>query len=129
MKLALIVAPVIVAPGLGRIPVAAQVTTSMGQQEPGFQNGQSVELQAQAQPPSTGVFCIEEMTATFCNVPHGPRHGWLRFERRVGRVSGPSGSGGRSRRQRFVAAALPKGTAVQRTVQLSIEKSDKIYLC
>jgi len=28
-----------------------------------------------AQAPVTGVFCIEEMTGTFCNVPAGPNAG------------------------------------------------------
>jgi hypothetical protein len=48
-------------------PAAAQVATSMGQQS-GGQGGPSARTQA----PTTGVFCIEEMTATFCNVPTGP---------------------------------------------------------
>jgi len=46
--------------------VAAQVST--GQQRSGVQGRQSAPSQA----PTTGVFCIEEMTATFCNVPSGP---------------------------------------------------------
>jgi len=86
-KLALIVAPVLAAS-----PVAAQVTTSMGQQELGFQSGQSAEPQAQAPPPSTGVFCIEEITATFCNVPTGPGTGGYGSSGGSG-GSGPSGSG------------------------------------
>ena len=61
--------------------VAAQVATSnrqqqlgiggqlapLGQQRAGVQGRQSAPPQA----PTTGVFCIEEMTATFCNVPSG----------------------------------------------------------
>src|SRR5262245_11542774 len=39
-----------------------------GQRQPGVQGRQSVPSQA----PTTGVICIEEMTATFCNVPSGP---------------------------------------------------------
>ena len=62
--------------------VAAQVSTlngqqqlglggqlaPFGQQRPGVPGRQSAPSQA----PTTGVFCIEEMTATFCNVPSGP---------------------------------------------------------
>ena len=48
--------------------VAAQVATLNGQQRAGVQGRQSAPSQA----PTTGVFCIEEMTATFCNVPSGP---------------------------------------------------------
>jgi len=45
-------------------PAAAQVPTSTSQQR----SGQSASSQA----PTTGVFCDEEMTATFCNVPTAP---------------------------------------------------------
>jgi hypothetical protein len=48
--------------------VVAQVATLNGQQRAGVQGRQSAPSQA----PTTGVFCIEEMTATFCNVPSGP---------------------------------------------------------
>ena len=53
---------------LAASPAAAQVATSMGEQQSGDQSSQSTPTQA----PTTGVFCIEEMTATFCNVPTGP---------------------------------------------------------
>ncbi len=53
---------------LAASPVAAQVAMSNAQQQTGGLGGQSVPTQA----PTTGVFCIEEMTATFCNVPTGP---------------------------------------------------------
>jgi hypothetical protein len=75
-KVALVVALIaIVFPAVS--PVSAQVGTSNGQeriaapnspQQPGSQSGQRVPSQA----PTTGTFCIEEMTATFCNVPVGP---------------------------------------------------------
>jgi hypothetical protein len=51
-------------------PAAAQVATSNGQQSTG-RAGQSSGSQA----PTTGVICIEEMTATFCNVVTGPSSG------------------------------------------------------
>jgi hypothetical protein len=50
---------------LATSPAAAQVATSGQQQQTG---GQSAPTQA----PLTGIFCDEEMTATFCNVPIGP---------------------------------------------------------
>ena len=53
---------------LAAAPVAAQVAMSNGPQQAGGRGGQSAPTQA----PTTGVFCIEEMTATFCNVPTGP---------------------------------------------------------
>ena len=56
---------------LAASPAAAQVATSLSQQQLG---GQSVESAA-TQAPTTGVFCIEEMIATFCNVPSGPSEG------------------------------------------------------
>ena len=46
-------------------------TGALGQQQSGGQSGQSAPTQV----PTTGVFCIEEMTATFCNVPTGPNTG------------------------------------------------------
>jgi hypothetical protein len=54
-KLALIAALLLAAS-----PAAAQVATS----------GQQQLLGGQA--PTTGIFCDEEMTATFCNLPTGP---------------------------------------------------------
>jgi hypothetical protein len=61
--------------------VAAQVSTRNGQQQLGlggqlapFGQQRSVvqgRQSAPSQAPTTGVFCIEEMTATFCNVPSG----------------------------------------------------------
>ena len=56
---------------LATSPAAAQVATSLSQGQLG---GQSIQS-AGAQAPTTGVFCIEEMTATFCNVPSGPSEG------------------------------------------------------
>src|SRR6516225_2129722 len=52
-------------------PAAAQVATSLSQQQLGGQSIQSAGTEA----PRTGVFCSEEMTATFCNVPSGPSEG------------------------------------------------------
>ncbi len=49
-------------------PVAAQIATSNGQ----LQLGNQSALSASSQAPTTGVFCIEEIIATFCNVPTAP---------------------------------------------------------
>jgi hypothetical protein len=62
-KLALIYALLLVAS-----PAAAQLATSSEVQQLG---GPAVQSTATVAPP-IGVFCIEEMTATFCNVTTGP---------------------------------------------------------
>jgi hypothetical protein len=62
-KLALIYALVLVAS-----PAAAQLATTSEVQQ---LRGPAVQSTATVAPP-TGVFCIEEMTATFCNVTTGP---------------------------------------------------------
>ena len=62
-KLALIYALLLVAS-----PAAAQLATSSRVQQLGGPAVQSTPTVA----PLTGVFCIEEMTATFCNVTTGP---------------------------------------------------------
>jgi len=64
-KLALIYALLLAAS-----PAAAQVATSVEVQQLGGPPVQSTPIEA----PRTGVFCIEEMTATFCNVPTGPNN-------------------------------------------------------
>ena len=61
-KLALIYALLLAAS-----PAAAQLATSSRVQE---LNGQSVQT-TPIEAPTTGVFCIEEMTATFCNESQG----------------------------------------------------------
>ena len=76
-KLALIAALLLTASS-----VAAQVSTLNGQQQLGLRGqlapfgqqrpGVPGRQSAPSQTPTTGVFCIEEMTATFCNVPSGP---------------------------------------------------------
>lgn len=58
-------------------PVSAQVGTSNGLVQIATPNGQlglgsRGGQPAPSQAPTTGAFCIEEMTATFCNVPVGP---------------------------------------------------------
>src|SRR5262249_6367308 len=53
---------------LATSPAAAQLATPQRVQQ---LNGQSVQSTPTVAP-TTGVFCIEEMTATFCNVVTGP---------------------------------------------------------
>jgi len=53
---------------LAASPAAAQLATSSRVQQLGGLPVQSTPTVA----PTTGVFCIEEMTATFCNVTAGP---------------------------------------------------------
>ena len=62
-KLALIFALLLAAS-----PAAAQLATSSRVQQLGGESVQSTPTVA----PTTGVFCIQEMTATFCNVVTGP---------------------------------------------------------
>jgi hypothetical protein len=96
-------------------PAAAQVSTSSNQQ--GLSPGQTGELAPTQAAPTTGVSCVEEMTATFCNAPTGPNTG--------GYGGGAGGSGAarlwigerarrwrQRRRQCVVAPALPWRTAV-----------------
>ncbi|MGB7100556.1 MAG: hypothetical protein WBD95_17565 [Xanthobacteraceae bacterium] len=82
---------------LATSPVAAQVATN-GQQQSGAtsdeqqvggQNGQSAGSQA----PTTGVICLAEMTATFCNVATSPNTNGYGSTGGSGSSSG-SGSGG-----------------------------------
>jgi hypothetical protein len=97
-KLALIAALLLAAS-----PAVAQVATS-GQQQLSGQSGESA--------PTTGIFCDEEMTATFCNVPSGPNtsgYGSGNVFTSTGGsgssgVSGPSGSAATS------PAILPCGS-------------------
>ncbi len=72
-------------------PVAAQVTTPNGQIQLGNQSGLS------APSPTTGVFCIEEITATFCNIPTAPNTDGYGSSSRAAPSSGTvSGSGSAS---------------------------------
>jgi hypothetical protein len=56
---------------LAASPAAAQLATPNGQAQSPTQRGATGSTQA----PATGVFCIEEVTATFCNVVTGPNAG------------------------------------------------------
>ena len=53
---------------LAASPAAAQLATSQRVQQLGGESVQTTPIEA----PRTGVFCIEDMTATFCNVTTAP---------------------------------------------------------
>src|SRR5215469_3493239 len=76
-------------------PAAAQVATPNGLGQLPLQSGATAGAtgttggaSGSAQRPTTGVFCIEEMTANFCNVVSGPNTGGY------GATSGSGSSGG-----------------------------------
>ena len=96
-KVALVVALIaIVFPAVS--PVSAQVGTSNAQEriaapntpQSGSQSGQPAPSQA----PTTGTFCIEEMTATFCNVPVGPNTNGYGSAAGTASTSGSASTGG-----------------------------------
>jgi hypothetical protein len=70
MLIAVLVLSVLVV--LAASPAVAQRATSNGQSQSAAQGVLSAPTPAPSQGPTTGVFCIEEMTATFCNVVTGP---------------------------------------------------------
>jgi hypothetical protein len=72
---------------LAAAPAAAQPATTNNQARPATQNGVTGSTQA----PITGVFCIQEMTANFCNVVTGPNTGGYGARNGSGSSSGPGG--------------------------------------
>jgi len=68
-------------------PAAAQSVTPNGQAQASTQGGATGSTQA----PITGVFCIEEMTANFCNVVTGSNTGGYGARSGSPSTSGPSG--------------------------------------
>jgi hypothetical protein len=150
-KLALIAALVLVTPVLASFSVQAQtsptnattnsqLTNSTTANALGVTTGTPTTSQQQTsnRSPTTGVICIEEMTATFCNVPSGPntngriaRRIWIgqrdRLERRIGidRWFG-IGCGERRRcRQYIFHPGLRRLSNGQRVVQLICNCSDE----
>jgi len=69
---------------------AAQVATPNGQAQSPIQGRATGSTQA----PTTGVFCIEEMTANFCNVVTGPNTGGYGARSGSGSNGGSSGGPG-----------------------------------
>ena len=70
-------------------PLAAQAATSNGQQQLFTSSGQS----QQSRGATSGVICMEEMTATFCNVVTGPNNSGYGSSSGSG-SSAATGSGG-----------------------------------
>jgi hypothetical protein len=68
-------------------PAAAQLATPNDQIRSPTQGKPTGSTPA----PITGVFCIEEMTATFCNVITGPNTGGYGARNGSGSSSGPGG--------------------------------------
>jgi hypothetical protein len=68
-------------------PAAAQLATPNGQSQSSTQGSATRSTQA----PIAGVFCIEEMTANFCNVVTGPNTGGYGARSGSGSGSGPGG--------------------------------------
>jgi len=108
---------------LAASPAAAQLATSQRVQR---LNGQSVQSTPTVAP-TTGVFCIEEMTATFCNVVTGPNTSGYGSRS----VSTSSSRAAVKRRicierrpwcHQSVDPTLLKRTAVQRTLQLTKQR-------
>jgi hypothetical protein len=74
-------------PAFAAAPAAAQLATTNNQVRSATQSGVAAPTQA----PVTGVFCIQEMTANFCNVVTGPNTGGYGARNGSGSSSGPGG--------------------------------------
>jgi hypothetical protein len=86
-----LIAAAIAAVAFTALPAAAQVATPNGRVTSPTQGGSTGSTQA----PITGVFCIEEMTANFCNVVTGPNTSGYGARTGSGSSSGTSaGAGG-----------------------------------
>jgi hypothetical protein len=86
---------------LATSPAAAQVVTTNGQLQINTPGGQQLSAtqngrSATSQAPTTGTFCIEEMTATFCNVPTSPNTNGYGSVGGVSTSGGGASSGGQS---------------------------------
>ena len=86
-RFCLIACLVFAAPVFAASPGAAQLATTNNQVRSATENGVAGSTQA----PITGVFCIEEMTANFCNVVTGPNSGGYGARNGAGSSSGPGG--------------------------------------
>jgi hypothetical protein len=132
MKKAALVVALIAAVFPAVSPVSAQVGTLNGQQQVATPNGQPLlgsrgRQPAPSQAPTTGTFCIEEMTATFCNVPVGPNTNGYGSAAGTASTSGSASIHRRRRvrgkrrrgRQRVIASAVHARAGGKRTLQLT----------
>jgi len=81
---------VFAASAFAALPAAAQPATTNNQVRSATQSGVAGATRA----PITGVFCIEEMTANFCNVVTGPNSGGYGARNGSGSSNGTGGSAG-----------------------------------
>jgi hypothetical protein len=89
-RLALIAALIVAAS-----PATAQRATTADQSQAAALGVTSIPAApAPPQAPTTGVFCIEEMTATFCNVVSGPNTNGYGTRSTAGSSGGSGTSGG-----------------------------------
>jgi hypothetical protein len=124
-KLALMVALVLVTPELASFNVQAQtsptnattnsqLTNRNAANALGVTTGTPTTSQQQTsnRSPTTGVICIEEMTATFCNVPSGPNTNGYGSLGGSGSGSGTGSSGGSGSTGGSASAAASGGAGV-----------------
>lgn len=106
-KLALIAALVLVTPEMASFSVQAQTSLTNATTNSQLTNRNAAnalgvtagtrttsQQQTSNRSPTTGVICIEEMTATFCNVPSGPNTNGYGSLGGSGSGSGTGSSGG-----------------------------------
>jgi hypothetical protein len=107
-RLTLIAALVLSA--LAASPAVAQRATSSGQSQSTAQGVLSAPAPAPSQGATTGVFCIEEMTATFCNAATRPNTNG--YGARSGSGSSSASRIERRQREHIVDPALSGATAI-----------------
>ncbi len=106
-KLALIAALVLVTPEMASFSVQAQTSATNATTNSQLTNRNAAnalgvtagtpttsQQQTSNRSPTTGVICVEEMTATFCNVPSGPNTNGYGSLGGFGSGSGTGSSGG-----------------------------------
>src|SRR5215831_6914465 len=107
---------------LAASPAAAQLATSQRVQQ---SNGQSVQSTPTVAP-TTGVFCIEEMTATFCNVVTG-RNTSGYGSRGVSTSSSRAASGGVSASSGGAGAISPSWFVIGAKAAVLLLKQQKLH--
>jgi hypothetical protein len=94
-------------------PAAAQLAATSGQPPTSDQSGQTAASQAPATTPTTGVFCNEEMTATFLQRGERPEYRRLWIAEQLDRKRRIDIGRQRRRRQYLVDPTLWRGAAIQ----------------
>jgi hypothetical protein len=140
-KLALMAALVLVTPVLASFSVQAQtsptnattnsqLTNSNTANALGVTTGTPTTSQQQTsnRSPTTGVICIEEMTATFCNVPSGPNTNGYGSLGGSGSGSGTGSSGGSGSTGGSASAAATRVQSFQTRLILAAAFTERGYL-